>query len=569
MSASVLLALVATTVIPSGPAWAAPSSSARGASSSWIVTLQPGFAASAHAQGLATAAGGSAGMVFEHALNGFVFEGSAMAAANLRRNPNVRTVTPDGATHLAADTIPDGVRRIAANTPIAPDAYEAGYRGAGARIAILDTGVDLSHPDLVASLDLNLARNCMTVPPGTTPQDGHGHGTHVAGIAAAPVNGIGVVGVAPEARIVPIKVLDDTGYGEWSNLICGIDYLTGLATDADPANDVDVANMSLGDVGVIGTCSDGFVREAICNSVAAGVTYVAAAGNSTVDTSTFIPAAMPEVIAVSALTDLDGRPGGLAGCLIPFFDLYCDDTLAEFSNYGPDVELTAPGYEIYSDWTGGGQSTASGTSMASPHVAGVAALVRAENPALSPIDIRDLLLETGECANGAFADGDGSGDCLGKGEWDHDPDGYGEPLVNALHAASAASSWQPKPTVSITSPLNGATVSGVVTVMANASSPLGVVSVTFAVNGNAAATDTDGSDGWSFAWDTTDLDSGAWSIRATATDAAAQSRSVATTVSVGANPQGNWVGNYGVDGYVIGGWNGTTDLVGLPPGVTY
>ena len=157
-----------------------------------------------------------------------------------------------------------------------------------------------------------MGRNCITTGP---PQDGHGHGTHVAGIVAAAANGMGVVGVAPDARIVPIKVLDDTGQGEWSNLICAVDYLTALATDSDPNNDVKVANMSLGDVGTIGTCTDGGIREAICHSVAAGVTYVAAAGNSTVDTSTFIPAAFPEVIAVSALTDLDGEPGGLGRLL--------------------------------------------------------------------------------------------------------------------------------------------------------------------------------------------------------------------------------------------------------------
>ena len=225
----------------------------------------------------------------------------------------------------------------------------------------------------------------MTDPVGEAPpEDGHGHGTHVAGIAAAPVNNVGVIGVAPAARIVPIKVLDDTGQGEWSNLICAIDYLTGLNTDAIEANDVQVANMSLGDTGSIGTCDDGFVREAICTSVAAGITYVAAAGNSTVDTSTFIPAAMPEVIAVSALVDTDGRPGGLGGCVVPSLQLFCDDSLAEFSNYGLTVDVTAPGYQVYSDWKDGGYRSENGTSMASPHVAGVAALVLAENPDARP-----------------------------------------------------------------------------------------------------------------------------------------------------------------------------------------
>ena len=119
-------------------------------------------------------------------------------------------------------------------------------------------------------------------------------------VAARGDNGIGVVGVAPGATVVPFKVLNDSGSGEWSNLICAVDYLTGLMTDSDPSNDIPIANMSLGDVGSIGTCTDGGIRQAICASVAAGVTYVAAAGNSTVDTSTFIPAAFPEVIAVSA-----------------------------------------------------------------------------------------------------------------------------------------------------------------------------------------------------------------------------------------------------------------------------
>ena len=235
--------------------------------------------------------------------------------------------------------------------------------------------------------------------PGLPPQDGHGHGTHVAGIVAAAANGIGVVGVAPDARLVPFKVLNDQGSGEWSNLICAVDYITGLATDGDPSNDIKVANMSLGDVGGIGTCTDGGIREAICRSTAAGVTYVAAAGNSTVDTSTFIPAAFPEVIAVSALTDLDGEPGGQAGCWLIF--LFCDDTLAEYSNFGATVDVTAPGTQIYSDWTGGGYASEMGTSMAAPHVTGVAALILAAHPTFKPADVEELLKSTGECPNGA------------------------------------------------------------------------------------------------------------------------------------------------------------------------
>src|SRR5439155_488821 len=267
------------------------------------------------------------------------------------------------------------------------------------RIAILDTGIDLTHPDLVANLDTSLGKNCITAGP---PQDGHGHGTHVAGIADAVAGKhVGVIGVASAARLVPIKVLDDTGNGEWSNVICGIDYITGLNQDADPNNNVDVANMSLGDTGSVGNCADGGLREAICKSVAAGIVYVAAAGNSTVDASTFIPAAFPEVITVSAMVDTDGKPGGLGGC--SFFGLICDDALAYFSNYGSAVDVTAPGYNVYSTWTGGGYQYEDGTSMAAPHVAGVAALVRAARPSLAPADVADLLQATGECPNGQWA----------------------------------------------------------------------------------------------------------------------------------------------------------------------
>ncbi len=141
--------------------------------------------------------------------------------------------------------MPPGVKRIRADHPTQPNAHGSGFTGAGARIAIIDTGIDLTHPDLVDNIDQNLNKNCMGAGP---PQDGHGHGTHVAGTAAAEGNNnLGVMGVAPNARLVAVKVLDDSGNGDWAGVICGIDYVTGLNTDNDPTNDVDVANMSLGD----------------------------------------------------------------------------------------------------------------------------------------------------------------------------------------------------------------------------------------------------------------------------------------------------------------------------------
>ena len=150
---------------------------------SWIVTLKPGADSAKAAPGLARAAGGSVSHVYRHALDGFAFKGSAKAAAALAQNPNVRTVVPDRTLHAQAETIPNGMKRIRASHPTQPDAHDSGFTGAGVRVAILDTGIDLTHPDLVANLDTGLGMNCMNT--ALPPQDGHGHGTHVAGIVAA------------------------------------------------------------------------------------------------------------------------------------------------------------------------------------------------------------------------------------------------------------------------------------------------------------------------------------------------------------------------------------------------
>ena len=179
------------------------------------------------------------------------------------------------------------------------------------------------------------------------------------------------------------------------------------------------------------------MRQAICTSVAAGITYVAAAGNSTTDASTFYPANYPEVIAVSAITDRDGLPGGLGGCLIPFINLYCDDQLAFFSNYGSVVDVTAPGAQIYSAWKDGGYSTADGTSMASPHAAGVVALMLEAEPGLAPSEVAALLRASGRMPEWHLGRRRGGHDCAGQGQWGGDPDGIAEPLVNALRGIEA------------------------------------------------------------------------------------------------------------------------------------
>src|SRR5262249_28275922 len=186
-------------------------------------------------------------------------------------------------------------------------------------------------------------KNCST---GRSGKDGNGHGPHVSGTIGALDNGIGVVGVAPGARLWPVRVLNNAGSGSFADVICGIDYVTAHASE------IEVANMSLGGPGSDSVCGSNVdaMHEAICNSVAAGVTYAVAARTDANNASGHGPAAYDEVITVSALADFDGQPGGLAA---PTCRADQDDTFADFSNFGADVDLIAPGVCILSTWLKG------------------------------------------------------------------------------------------------------------------------------------------------------------------------------------------------------------------------
>jgi subtilisin len=324
--------------------------------------------------------------VYQHALKGYAARIPAARLEAVRADPRVLLVSEDrevkafihDPTH--PEEAPTGLRRInAADTTMTNQGL--GNKGSGVAVAVLDTGIDLTHPDLAPNINTALGTSC--IPGAPTPNDDNGHGTHVAGTIAARDNDAGVVGVAPLATLVPVKVLDSAGSGSWTSIICGIDHVTGQA----PAKGgpIKVANMSLGGGGSDGACEADALHKAICGSVANGVTYVVAAGNDGRDfgvaSGFFRPQTVPsvynEVLTVTALSDFNGQPGG-GGRRTCRRDV--DDTAADFSNFttisSPEAGhvIAAPGVCILSTWKGGGYHTISGTSMATPHVAGVAAL---------------------------------------------------------------------------------------------------------------------------------------------------------------------------------------------------
>lgn len=301
------------------------------------------------------------------------------------------TATPIPIPTQAPQATPSGINRIGLN---------ATNKGNGVTVAVIDTGIDLTHPDLAA----NIIANTTCVTGTTTGNDDNGHGSHVAGTIAALDNTTGVVGVAPDAKLVAVKVLNNQGSGTWSSVICGIDWVTAHAAQYN----IKVANMSLGGGGTsdnnCGNTNADALHQAMCNSTAAGITYVVAAGNNNADASTFVPAAYDDtLITVSALADSDGQPGGVGHST----GYGPDDTFATFSNYGSVVDIGAPGANIYSTYKGGSYATLSGTSMATPHVTGSAALYIASHPGSSWQQIRAGLVAAAEALNAGHTDPSG------------------------------------------------------------------------------------------------------------------------------------------------------------------
>lgn len=370
---------------------------------SHIVVLDDSAAARTVAAAHADRFGFDLRHVYTTAIRGYAAPMSATTAAAIEALPGVAWVQEDTAVSTTAQTTPTGINR--SDAEVSPTARINGVdERVDVDVAVIDTGVDLAHPDL--NVYRGGAKNCSIG--AINANDLNGHGSHVAGTIGALDNTSGVVGVAPGARIWPVKVLTDAGSGLNSDVICGIDF---VAANADQ---IEVANMSLGGAGTDrGSCGAGVdaMHAAICSAVNAGITFVVAAGNDSADAKGFTPAAYDEVITVSALADFNGLPGGGAASTCRSDQ---DDTFASFSNYGADVDIIAPGVCIYSTSMLGRYATLSGTSMASPHVAGGAALYAATHPTATPAQVKSALQSTGTT------------------DWSNsdDPDGIKERLLN-------------------------------------------------------------------------------------------------------------------------------------------
>ena len=377
-----VLALGATSLTTT--AQAAPQGT--GSAAGYLVVLDDSAVARTVAQTHADRFGLDLGHVYSSALQGYSATMTPQTASLVEALPGVDFVQEDRQVRATAQSTPTGVDRSQAD--VSPTAAINGTdQRVDADVAVIDTGVDLDHPDL--NVNRAGAENCTLFGLGSADDD-HGHGSHVAGTVGALDNTTGVVGVAPGARIWPVKVLNAAGSGTTADVVCGIDYV------AAHADQIEVANMSLGgggeDDGNCGASNDDAQHAAICNATDAGVTFVVAAGNDSADASGSTPAAYDEVITVSALADFNGQPGGGAPSTCRSDQ---DDTFASFSNYGSDVDIIAPGVCINSTSMRGGYATLSGTSMASPHVAGGAALYAATHPGATPTQVQNALRASG------------------------------------------------------------------------------------------------------------------------------------------------------------------------------
>ncbi|MFE2260398.1 S8 family peptidase [Streptomyces griseosporeus] len=361
LGAAATAALFAS-ALPAGAAPAAPEGriqyedAANAVTGSYIVTLKSARSASAEGRAVAARYGASIQRTYTKALNGYAISASETEAKRLAADPAVASVVQNRTFHIDG-TQPSppswGLDRIdQRNLPLNSSYTYPDSAGQGVTAYIIDTGVRITHSDFGgrASYGYDAVDN------DSTAQDGNGHGTHVAGTVAG-----SSYGVAKKAKIVAVRVLNNSGSGTTAQVVAGIDWVA--RNHSGPS----VANMSLGG------SADSALDTAVRNAIASGVTFAVAAGNDSANASNYSPARVSEAITVGSTTSGDAR--------------------SSFSNYGSVLDLFAPGSSITSSWNSSdtATNTISGTSMATPHVTGAAAVWLADNPTATPAQVASAL----------------------------------------------------------------------------------------------------------------------------------------------------------------------------------